>query len=405
MKGRAILCFGGEDWWYHHPHANNHLMKRFARDNQVVFVNSISMGLPGLGSPELFTKIRRKLHSYVKYLRRTPEGIWVVTPIVSPFFSNPAWRRINHWLLVCQIRWLLRWLRIEKPILWIAIPTARDMVGQFNESLVAYHVSDKYDANPVDTGGHVAFIRQLHEELIAAADLVFYHGWKLLADARQGREKSVLLEQAVDFEHFAAARFRQWECPLPLAPVKRLGKPILGFFGAIERWQIDQSLVEYVSRHRPDWQLVFIGNKTAPLRIEDLPNVHFIPAQPYADLPAFAAHFDVCIVPKDATHDIVKYTSATKVREYLATGKPVVIVPIPEFEPMADVIRIARTPDDFIRHVEDCLTTDTPAEADRRQMAVRDKTWDARFTEVATLLEQQLSQRRMNHRAHTDNVR
>lgn len=202
-------------------------MKRFARDNQVVFVNSISMGLPGLGSPELFTKIRRKLHSYVKYLRRTPEGIWVVTPIVSPF-SNPAWRRINHWLLVCQIRWLLRWLRIEKPILWIAIPTARDMVGQFNESLVAYHVSDKYDANPVDTGGHVAFIRQLHEELIAAADLVFYHGWKLLADARQGREKSVLLEQAVDFEHFAAARFRQWECPLPLAPIKRLGKPILG---------------------------------------------------------------------------------------------------------------------------------------------------------------------------------
>lgn len=87
MKGRAILCFGGEDWWYHHPHANNHLMKRFARDNQVVFVNSISMGLPGLGSPELFTKIRRKLHSYVKYLRRTPEGIWVVTPIVSPFFK------------------------------------------------------------------------------------------------------------------------------------------------------------------------------------------------------------------------------------------------------------------------------------------------------------------------------
>lgn len=405
MKGRAILCFGGEDWWYHHPHANNHLMKRFARDNQVVFVNSISMGLPSLGSPELLTKIRRKLHSYAKYLRRTPEGIWVVTPIVSPFFSNPTWRRINHWLLVHQLRWLLRWLRIENPILWIAIPTARDMVGQFDESLVAYHVSDKYDANPVDTGGKVAFIRQLHDELIAAADIVFYHGWKLLADAQHGREKSVLLEQAVDFDHFAAARFRQWECPLPLAPIKRLGKPILGFFGAIERWQIDQPLIEYVSRHRPDWQFVFIGNKTAPLRIEDLPNVHFIPAQPYADLPAFAAHFDVCIVPKDATHDIVKYTSATKVREYLATGKPVVIVPIPEFEPMADVIRIARTPDDFIRHVEDCLTADTPADADRRQMAVRDKTWDARFTEVASLLERQLNQRRTSSLPHTDNVR
>ncbi|MFQ3580872.1 glycosyltransferase [Chloracidobacterium validum] len=368
-------------------------MKRFARDNQVVFVNSISMGLPGFGSPELLTKIRRKLRSYVKYVRRTPEGIWVVTPILSPFFSNPIWRRINHWLLVTQLRLLLRWLRIERPILWIAIPTARDMVGQFNESLVAYHVSDKYDANPVDTGGHVAFIRQLHEELITAADLVFYHGWKLLADAQQGREKSFLLEQAVDFEHFAAARHGSWECPPPLAPIKRLGKPILGFFGAIERWQIDQSLIMHVSEHRPDWQFVFIGNKTAPLQIERLPNVHFIPAQPYAELPAFAANFDVCVVPKDATHDIVKYTSATKVREYLATGKPVVIVPIPEFEPMADVVRIARTPDDFIHQVEACLVADTETDADRRQMAVRNKTWDARFIEVAALLEQQLKQR------------
>ncbi len=391
MKGRAILCFGGEDWWYHHPHANNHLMKRFARDNQVVFVNSISMGLPGPGSPEFLTKIRRKLRSYAKYLRRTPEGIWVITPILSPFFSNPVWRRVNRRLLVIQLRLLLRQLRIESPILWIAIPTARDMVGQFNESLVAYHVSDKYDANPVDTGGEVAFIRRLHEELITTADLVFYHGRQLLADAQQGREKSVLLEQAVDFEHFAAARRGPWACPPPLAPIKRLGKPILGFFGAIERWQIDQSLIEHVSRHRPDWQFVFIGNKTAPLRVEALPNVHFIPAQPYAELPAFAAHFNVCIVPKDATQDIVKYTSATKVREYLATGKPVVIVPIPEFEPMADVVRIARTPDDFIHQVEACLTSDTEADADRRQMAVRDKTWDARFTEVAAILERQLS--------------
>lgn len=402
MKGRAILCFGGEDWWYHHPHANNHLMKRFARDNQVVFVNSISMGLPGFGSPELLTKIRRKLRSYAKYLRRTPEGVWVVTPILSPFFANPVWRRINRRLLVGQLRLLLRWLGIENPILWIAIPTARDMVGQFNESLVAYHVSDKYDANPVDTGGHVAFIRRLHEELIEAADIVFYHGWKLMADAQRGREKSVLLEQAVDFEHFAAARRGTLHCPPPLHPIKRLGKPILGFFGAIERWQIDQSLIEYVCDRRPEWQFVFIGNKTAPLRIESRPNVHFIPAQPYADLPAFAAHFDVCIVPKDAAHDIVKYTSATKVREYLATGKPVVIVPIPEFEPMADVIRIARTPEQFIHHVEACLTTDTEADADRRQMSVRHKTWDARFLEVAARLEQALARRRRPAPTHTD---
>ena len=31
LRDQSIICFGGEDWWYHHPHSKNHLMRRFAR--------------------------------------------------------------------------------------------------------------------------------------------------------------------------------------------------------------------------------------------------------------------------------------------------------------------------------------------------------------------------------------
>ena len=31
LQDTSIICFGGEDWWYHHPHSKNHLMRRFAR--------------------------------------------------------------------------------------------------------------------------------------------------------------------------------------------------------------------------------------------------------------------------------------------------------------------------------------------------------------------------------------
>jgi hypothetical protein len=27
LTGSSIVCFGGEDWWYHHPHSKNHLMR------------------------------------------------------------------------------------------------------------------------------------------------------------------------------------------------------------------------------------------------------------------------------------------------------------------------------------------------------------------------------------------
>jgi hypothetical protein len=55
----SIICFAGEDWWYHHPHSKNHILKRLAKHNRVLFVNSITMGLPSIGNPDFFHKIRR----------------------------------------------------------------------------------------------------------------------------------------------------------------------------------------------------------------------------------------------------------------------------------------------------------------------------------------------------------
>ncbi|HVF46459.1 MAG TPA: hypothetical protein VNA17_02725, partial [Pyrinomonadaceae bacterium] len=85
LKDCSIICFGGEDWWYHHPHSKNHLMRRFARaGNKVIFVNSISMGLPSLANKNILPKIGRKLKSYAKLARTTEEGITVVSPAVLP---------------------------------------------------------------------------------------------------------------------------------------------------------------------------------------------------------------------------------------------------------------------------------------------------------------------------------
>src|SRR5215475_4930785 len=148
LHDKSIICFGGEDWWYHHPHSKNHLMRRFARaGNRVIFVNSISMGLAALDHKDLVPRIKRKLRSYAKLARKTEEGITVVSPAVIPFFGSSVARAANQQLLIAQIGTLARARRLVRPILWIAIPTAVDMIGRFNESLVIYHVTDRYDAN------------------------------------------------------------------------------------------------------------------------------------------------------------------------------------------------------------------------------------------------------------------
>ena len=383
LRDRSIICFGGEDWWYHHPHSKAHLMRKFARaGNKVIFVNSISMGLPALAHKDLLPRIKRKLGSYSKLARQTDEGITVVSPASLPFFGTAAARTMNRRLIGAQIKRLARSRGLTKPILWIAIPTAADMIGALDESMVVYQVSDKYDANTMDHATDPALIRRLHERAIDAANLIFYSGRKLFTEATRGCERSHLLEQGVDFEHWRRVGEKA------VAPqIAKLPRPRLGYFGAIEPWLVDQELIKRASRERPQWQWIFIGNRSRGLEIEALPNVHFLPPVAYDDLPSYAAGFDVCVLPWETEQSFTSYGSAIKVREYLATGKPVIISPLPEYEPMGDVLRIARTRDEFIRLVDEALHDTDAAAAVRRQAAVASGTWDARAEWVSELIE------------------
>jgi glycosyltransferase involved in cell wall biosynthesis len=133
-----------------------------------------------------------------------------------------------------------------------------------------------------------------------------------------------------------------------------------------------------------------LGLKAARLEIEDLPNVHYLGSKPYQEMPRYASEFDVCVLPWVTDNEFVSYGSAIKVREYLATGKPVVITPLYEYERMDGILRISRGPDDFIRKVEDALARDSVSQREARQQAVKHSTWDARAEEVARDIERLL---------------
>jgi glycosyltransferase involved in cell wall biosynthesis len=132
---------------------------------------------------------------------------------------------------------------------------------------------------------------------------------------------------------------------------------------------------------------VLLGLKAARLDAEDLPNVHHLGSRPYSEMPRYASAFDVCVLPWVTDNEFVNYGSAIKVREYLATGKPVVITPLYEYEPLDGILRISRGYDDFISKVEDALNCDDAAKRAARQQAVRDSTWDVRAEEVSCDIE------------------
>src|SRR5437763_12495860 len=110
------------------------------------------------------------------------------------------------------------------------------------------------------------------------------------------------------------------------------------------------------------------------------------PPVSYDELLSYSAGFDVCVLPLNSDVPFTSYGSAIKVREYLASGKPVVISPLPEYESLKNVLRIARNRDDFIRLIEDALQETVTKMAQARQTAVREETWNARAEWVSGLI-------------------
>lgn len=374
LTGESIVCFAGEDWWYHHPHSKNHILKRLARQNRVLFINSLSLGLPAVSNPDFFLKIRRKLKSYAKWLRKVPEGLYVMTPINFPFYGSRWARSLNRWLLSLQLRLAMRICGISRPILWVAIPSAAVVIDKIPAKLIVYQVSDKYDANQ-DSALAAEVIRGFDRRLKASADLVMYSGRKLFEEATE--RNKIFLEQAVDYDHFS----REAEKTAP--DMAEIPRPVLGYFGAMD-FVMDVELIEEVSRLRPDWHWVLIGLRSNLINV-DAPNVHFLGSKPYHALPEYLRNFDVCVLPWKLSSKFTSYGSAIKVREYLASGKPVVMAPLYEYL-KAPGVRFYTTTQEFIAAVEHALERDTPANREQRQAFVRHSTWDARTRELAELL-------------------
>jgi glycosyltransferase involved in cell wall biosynthesis len=270
---------------------------------------------------------------------------------------------------------------MSKPIVWVAIPPAADAADFLRPKLVIYQVSDKYDYNE-DSALSKDVIRELHRRLIDMAGAVLYSGRRLFDEAGDVPHR-VYLQQAVDYDHFANPAQET------AGEIASIPHPVLGYFGQMD-FVMDSELMTEVARRRPDWHWALIGLRSNTMQVADGPNIHFMGSKPYAELPRYLKHFDICVLPWNLGSTFTAYGSAIKVREYLATGKPVVMAPLFEYLETPG-LRFYKGADDFIAQVEDALKNDTFADRELRQMQVQDSTWDVRALQVGSLMTELLN--------------
>jgi glycosyltransferase involved in cell wall biosynthesis len=373
LHGRDIICFSHD--WSGDPLSKTHLMRLLARDNRVLWVNSIGYRTPTVSKADA-RRALKKLLAVTDRIREVEPNIFVLSPLAIPAYGKSSIRTMNRHLLRYQVRRAMRRLGFTKPINWVFNPPAAVVAGTLGEDKLIYYCVDEYKEF---TGVSGQVMADFENQLLRKADLSIVTSERLLQSRSKINPHAVLVRHGVDFSHFRRALDPETVVP---AEVRDLPRPIIGFFGLIADW-VDVDLMAEVAKHYAAGSLVVLGKATTDVSVlESLSNVHLLGRRPYNDLPGYCKAFDVALNPF-RINELTLNANPLKVREYLAAGLPVVSTPIPEVEVLG-LCRIAEGAAATIREIDEALRDPGPGIA--RSEQVRGESWEARLDEIRSHL-------------------
>ena len=379
-----VLCFGGEDWWYHNrAHVDMQLMRRFARTGRVLYVNSIIMRKPNLAEGAMFfRRLRRKLKSICRGLVEAAPNFFVYSPLTFPVHHIPGADRLNQRGLEAQVVRQKRRTGLRAPVVWAACPAACETALRLDRRALVYQRTDRYEEYP---GADSASVTGMDRTLKSEADLTVFANRALYEEESGNCRRALYLDHGVDYERFATAE-REKRVPAAMAGIKR---PIVGFFGGIDDHTSDVALSVEVARLCPEMSFVFVGAASSDLsELEALPNVFLFGKRPYEEIPHFGKCFDVAIMPWRQNRWI-EACNPIKLKEYLALGKPIVTTPFRELDFYEGLVYKATGAREFAERIGQALQEDSLARRDARRRRVENETWEAKAKKVLeTLLEE-----------------
>jgi glycosyltransferase involved in cell wall biosynthesis len=382
LRGRDIVCVGFADWDTELWTNQHHLMSRLARENRVLFVESLGLRRPQLAGRDL-ARIARRLRRGLQAPREI-DGLHVLSPLVVPLHRSRLVRALNARLLPWLVRRAVRRLGLRAPILWAYVPQAEVLIKAIGPSLIVYHCVDDIAAHElIDT----ASFRAAEERFARRADLVLASAPSLARRLRKISDNVIDAPNVADTERFARALE-----PGTLDPaMAALPAPRIVFTGAIAAAKLDLAMLAQMARLRPSWSFALVGPvgtgdpHTDVSALAGEPNVHLLGLRSYAELPDVLRAADVGLIPY-ARNELTNSIFPMKVYEYLAAGLPALATPLPA---LADVAEVRTAPDaeGLIGLIEQELAEDSPERRAERSRKARAHSWDRRLEEIAAAID------------------
>jgi glycosyltransferase involved in cell wall biosynthesis len=381
LRGRDIVCVGFADWDAELWTNQHHLMSRLARENRVLFVESLGLRQPQLSGRDL-SRIARRLRRGLGPPRAL-DGLQVLSPLVLPFHRYRLAQALNRRLLPVLVGRAARRLDLRRPILWAYVPQAEALIDALEPSLVVYHCVDDMAAQ---AGIDASSFRVSEQRIAARADLVLASSPALAQRLRTISGNVLEAPNVADTALFSRALQ-----PGPLDPdMAALPAPRIVFTGAIVATKLDLSLLAELARLRRSWSFTLVGPvgpgdpRTDVSALAAEPNVHLLGLRPYGELPNVLRAAHAALIPY-ASNELTESIFPMKVYEYLAAGLPVVATPLPALANVPEVAT-ARDAQGIAELLDRELATDTPARRAERSHAASSHSWERRLEEIAVAI-------------------
>lgn len=339
--------------WHFRIQRPQHLARALAQKGHRVFyisVDFIDDAKPGFHLEPL--DVEGRLHQVHLNLRGAPQI----------YASMPPEGEVAT--LKSSLGCLLEWTGTQAAVSIVQHPYWSELARSVPNVRVVYDCMDHHAGFDNNSGA----VLDAENALVRDSELVIVtSGWLQREFEGQARSLTVI-RNAGEYTAFA-------ERPADVFK-DDLGRKIIGYYGAIAEW-FDLELVRRVAVENPDALLVLVGHDSVGARawLDGLANVRLVGEVPYSRLPYWLHAFDLCLLP----FKIVPLTLATnpvKLYEYLAAGKPVVAVDLPEMAQFGSLVQVAQGHDAFIAAVSRELAgSDDAARRRRRQAFASRQTW------------------------------
>jgi glycosyltransferase involved in cell wall biosynthesis len=369
------------DDWFGLPFSCKHLLKNFLPEIPLIWVETIGLRSPGFNLYDIkrsFSKLKGWFSKGDDTNLQLPDNLGILDPFQIPYNQYSFIRRFNRNKMINTLADFSKNRPQRKRVFLTTWPFLGDLVNNINDDFSIYYRVDDFSEFP---GVNKNLIRKLESEIIKKVDLVVGSAENLA----NVDNKSEYLPHGVDYEHFSV-EYDNVDMPEKL---KQFSKPKIGFFGLLNSW-LNLELIRDVARKNTQWDFIIIGPSQLP--DNELPkasNMHYLGPVAYDELPQYAAHFDVALVPFKI-NELTISVNPLKLLEYFALGVPVVSTPLPEVVKYQPNVYIGGELDTISEAINMALAEYSPQKRKSNRAIAKSKSWSAQAMKLKGWIEEEL---------------